>query len=94
MDSHPTATTNDVPSIAYRPRRRADKQATRPGRPSKPAPTKRPVKLMIDVDAHELMVVHALRRGENLSELVVNLVRTHLNDFVVHRKPGPQSEGA
>ena len=92
VNAYQTATDNNVPAIAYQPRRRKDKQTTRAGRTSKPTPTKRPVKLMIDADAYEVMVIHGLRRGENLSELVTNLVRTHLNEFVVHRKPGPQTE--
>lgn len=89
MDTDRTAKENSGPAIAYRPRRRSDKPAARPGRASKPV-TKRPVKLMIDEDAYESMVVHSLRRGENLSELVTNLVRQHLNDFVIHAKPGPR----
>lgn len=83
------ATDNEGPAIAYRPRGRTDKPTPRAGRPTKLV-TKRPVKLMIDAAVYESMVVHGLRRGENLSELVEGLVRRHLNDFVVHRKAGPK----
>jgi hypothetical protein len=51
---------------------------------------KRALKLSIEADTHERLTIHALKSGMNLSEMVDKLAREHLNDWVVHSKPGPR----
>lgn len=84
---------HDGPGLTYKPRRRAAGQAVRVDRPGKPKParSKRPMKLVVDVDVYEALVVHGLRRGKTLSQLVGELVRQNLTDWIVHAKPGPRS---
>jgi hypothetical protein len=91
VDQSGTLPEYTTPAIAYRPRPRKDMQAKRPGRQSK-APTKRPVKLMIPEGLYEVAIIHSLRRGESLSDLISGLIQTHLNEFVVHRKAGVGSQ--
>ena len=90
VDTPPVADDDSVPAIAYKPRRRTGKAASGTTR-TKPAPAKRPVKLVVDEGVYEAMVVHGLRRGETLSELISNLVKTHLTDYVIHHRPSPRS---
>ena len=92
MDNSSTSVENREPAIAYKPRRRNASQAKGQTR-QKATPTKRPVKLMIEADAYESLVLHGLRRGESLSDLVTDLVRKHLTDWVIHAKPGPRGAG-
>jgi hypothetical protein len=63
----------------------------RGSRTSKPAPKKRPVKLMLAEETYEAMVIHALRRGETLSELVERAVKATCQEFLIHGKPGRKS---
>lgn len=81
------------PSIAYKPKRRTARVTKGTGK-TKIAPNKRPVKLMLESDVYEALVIHGLRRGENLSDLVSSLVRSHLTDWVLHARPGTRSESA
>lgn len=83
---------DNTPSIAYKPRRRTGKQAAKAGRTSKSAPSKRPIKLMVDQATYESMVIHSLRRGESLSELVTGLVQRGCQDYIIHAKPGPRTD--
>jgi uncharacterized protein (DUF4415 family) len=77
----------DVEDVAaYLPKRRrttTPKGTTRP----KATPTKRPVKLMLDTDVYEALVIHGLRRGENLSDLVAGLIRKNLTEWSIHARP-------
>jgi hypothetical protein len=71
---------------AYLPKRRkatTPKGATR----QKATPTKRPVKLMLETDVYEALVIHGLRRGENLSDLVAGLIRKNLCEYSIHARP-------
>jgi hypothetical protein len=69
-------------STPYLPKRR--KGASKP----KATSTKRPVKLMLDTAEYEALVVHSLRRGLNLSELVGELIRKNLTEWSIHARPG------
>ncbi len=71
---------------AYLPKRRkatTPKGATR----QKAQPTKRPVKLMLETDVYETLIIHGLRRGETLSDLVAGLIRGNLTDWSIHARP-------
>ncbi len=92
-DTNQGADVRETPSIAYKPKRRGARQGKGNSK-QKVAVTKRPVKLMLETDVYEAMVITGLRSGENLSQLVSNLVRTHLTRWVVHSRPGPRSEAS
>jgi hypothetical protein len=82
-----TRPVSDPKAVAYpyRPRPRQAMPATARGRTDeektpKPLPTKRPVKLVLEADAYDLLGSHALKRRQSLSALVEELARTHLAD--------------
>jgi hypothetical protein len=51
---------------------------------------KRALKLSIEAETYERLVVESLKSGLNLSELVDKLAREHCNNWVLHAKPGPK----
>jgi hypothetical protein len=89
----PQQPSEDKPSIAYRPQGQQGQRGRRP-KATKAQSTKRPVKLSLETEVYERLVVHGLRRGMNLSELVSDLAIKNLNDWIVHAKPGPRSEAS
>jgi hypothetical protein len=87
---HTSGDDNGV-SSPYLPKRRkgvSSKGASKP----KTTQTKRPVKLMLDTAEYETLVVHSLRRGLNLSELVGELIRKNLTEWSIHARPGSRVE--
>jgi hypothetical protein len=80
----------DVPSIGMRPQGNKGKRlkAHKPGG----ANGKRALKLSLSNDVYERLFIHALRRNQNLSEVVEDLANKHLNEWILHAKPGPRSE--
>ncbi len=79
-------------SSPYLPKRRKGIQAKGASKPKATA-TKRPVKLMLDTAEYEALVVHSLRRGLNLSELVGELIRKNLTEWSIHARPNQKAEG-
>lgn len=90
METEHLDSKDDGPSIAYRPKRRTGPKTQGTNRTSKATPKKRPVKLMMEPQVYEILVVHSLRQGMNLSEMVSDLVVKHLTQWTVHAKPGPR----
>jgi hypothetical protein len=86
-----TSGDDNVVSSPYLPKRRKGVQSKGPGKP-KSVPTKRPVKLMLETAEYETLVVHSLRRGMNLSELVGELIRKNLTEWSIHARPGTRGE--
>jgi hypothetical protein len=78
-------------SSPYLPKRRKAIQAKGTSKP-KATQTKRPVKLMLETAEYETLVVHSLRRGLNLSELVGELIRKNLTEWSIHARPGQKQD--
>ncbi len=79
-------------SSPYLPKRRKGVQSKGTSK-GKATATKRPVKLMLDTAEYEALVVHSLRRGLNLSELVGELIRKNLTEWSIHARPGQNQKG-
>jgi hypothetical protein len=79
-----------VPSIGLRPQGQRGRKPK--GRKTTGAQGKRPLKLSLDTETHERLAIHALRRNQTISEVVTDLATKHLNDWILHAKPGPRSE--
>lgn len=92
MNTEPSVLEDEGPAIAHRHRRRAGGKATGPARQTKTV-TKRPVKLVIDTTAYESLMIHSLRRGESMSDIISGLINRHLTDWIIHAKPGPKGGG-
>jgi hypothetical protein len=78
-------------SSPYLPKRRKGIQAKGASKPKATA-TKRPVKLVLDTVEYEALVVHSLRRGLNLSELVGELIRKNLTEWSIHARPSQRGD--
>ncbi len=86
VNTNNTVGVDNAASSPYLPKRR--KGASKP----KATSTKRPVKLMLETAEYEALVVHSLRRGLNLSELVGELIRKGLTDWSIHARPSQRGE--
>jgi hypothetical protein len=82
----------NIPSIGLRPQGQKGRKAR--GQKTTGAQGKRPLKLSLDVEIHERLAIHALRRNQTISEVVTDLATKHLNDWILHAKPGPRSEAS
>lgn len=67
-----------------RPRRRVEGKA--------PEGAKRSLNLRIDEDSYEKLSIHAVHRRTTISELVMDLARTHLREVYLQRY-GSRGEG-
>jgi hypothetical protein len=88
-----SSTSEHVPATAMRP---GPPKGTRPGRTKalKPTPAKRALKLSLEIEVVERLAIHALRRDQTVSEVVADLAVKHLNEWVLHAKPGTRSDVA
>lgn len=55
---------------------------------------KRSLNLRIDTDTYERLHVHALRRRLTISELVMDISKTHLREYFISRHGGSKAEPA
>jgi len=65
-------------------------QKSKRAKAEKPPTGKRPLKLSVTLEAHEKLALHALKSGQTISEVVESLASDHLNQWVIHAKPGPR----
>jgi hypothetical protein len=82
-----SATSEHTPATAMRPgppKGQASKRSHAP----KPVSAKRPLKLSLNVDVYERLAIHSLRRGQTISDVVADLAVKHLNEWILHAKPG------
>lgn len=93
MENNGTQGQVDPPSIAWKPKRTGGHggRRARADKPTSPQ-GKRALKLSVDVDTHERLALHALRRGQTISQVVMDLAGRHLNDWVIHAKPGVRGD--
>jgi hypothetical protein len=87
-DHKTTSTDEHMPAMAMRPGPTKGKRA----KVHKPTQARRPLKLSIDAETYEKLAIHGLRRGQTISEIVTDLATKHLNDWVLHAKPGARTE--
>lgn len=82
----------EPPSIAWKPHRSKGRTGGRT-RADKPTGTsgKRPLKISIDVAVYQRIATHATMSGKDISTIITELAVRHLNDWVVHAKPGSRA---
>jgi hypothetical protein len=66
-------------------------QKSRKPRPAAAPKGKRPLKLSITEESYERLALHGLKAGQTISEVVESLAVTHLNQWIIHAKPGSKS---
>jgi macrodomain Ter protein organizer (MatP/YcbG family) len=73
---------------------RATRTRRKPGAKTPTDTSKRSLNLRIDNETYERLHVHALRRRMTLSELVIDLAKTHLREYFISRNGGTRTEPA